>query len=166
MTDYALELFKKHFECERKDMKACVETRKCIADAVQIASGLTAGGGLTIVDYGKYAVTIYNASGEGVRVFINPEKTKVYRNIDDWFLRKKEKKDLPKETVIAEMLKARRDVLSYEKVKVEALGKKHLPIRICAECKEAFPSEGNDTCEGCKNPYYQSENNRRAAHGP
>jgi formylmethanofuran dehydrogenase subunit E len=159
MADYALELFRENITCDdKKDMKAFVETRKCIADSVQIATGRTAGGGLTVVDYGKYAVTLYNAtSGEGVRVFVDPEKTREYKNIDDWFLRRKPKKDLPKEIVIKEILKAGRNILSHESVKIKVLGKKHLPIKICVKCKEAFPSEGDELCEGCRNPYYEKK---------
>ena len=110
------------------------------------------------MDYGKYAVTLYNAtSGEGVRVFVDPEKTREYKNIDDWFLRRKPKKDLPKEIVIKEILKAGRNILSHESVKIKVLGKKHLPIKICVKCKEAFPSEGDELCEGCRNPYYEKK---------
>lgn len=156
MADYALDLYSKHVGGDERIMKAAVETKKCIADSVQTVTGCTAGGGLTVMDYGKYALTLYNKiTGEGVRVFLDPKKIKEYQNLNDWFLRKKSKSELSKEVVIEDMLRAGRRVLSYERIQVTFPAKEKLPVRLCAECGEAFPSDGESVCRGCLEGYYE-----------
>ncbi len=152
MVDYATELMTGG---GGRELNAFVETIPCLSDAIQIMMGCTVGNErMHVVDYGKFALTIYDKeTGEGVRMKLDPDKTKRYRHLDDWFLKKKPKKDLPKELVIRDIMEAGREVLSYEKVKVEISKEKH-PVKFCRICSEPFSSGDDGICGGCRGERY------------
>jgi len=160
MCTYALELYDSRIWPDRKDMAAVVESSKCIADAVQIIAHCTAGGGMKVIDYGKYAITLFNrTNGKGVRVFLDAEKLKSCANIHNWFFRKKSKEDLPADVVINEVIASGRSILSHNLVHVDLQTveelPKNFPIRVCDKCGEAFPSKDEGVCRGCTEGYYE-----------
>ncbi len=150
MVDYAIELMNNLIKNRNVELNAVVETIPCLTDAVQIITGCTIGNEkMHVVDYGRFALTLYDKkTGIGIRVKLDVEKTKGYKNLHDWFLKRKPKRDLPKELVIGDIINARRDVLSYEMVRVKIKEEK-LPVRFCSKCKEPFSSNNGGICKYC-----------------
>jgi formylmethanofuran dehydrogenase subunit E len=70
MARYALEYFGAYNSEKRPDLIAYVEADRCLADAVTSVAGLSLGKRrLKWMDYGKMAVTFYNAeTGEAIRL--------------------------------------------------------------------------------------------------
>lgn len=65
------------------------ETARCLADAMQAATGCTLGHGNAIVeDYGKLAITIGDMrTGRGVRVALKEEANKLSSLMNKWMMR-------------------------------------------------------------------------------
>ncbi|MDO9263984.1 MAG: FmdE family protein [Desulfosalsimonadaceae bacterium] len=133
---------------------AISETASCLPDAVQILTLCTIGNAwLKVADLGKFAVTLYDKStGEGVRVFLDPQKLKSWPEFYGWFYKLKPKKDQDTERLLKEIQTAGSNVLTLEHVQVQP---RHLvkrskgPITTCPECGEAFPAKHGDVCKGC-----------------
>nr|CAA63628.1 molybdenum formylmethanofuran dehydrogenase subunit fmdE [Methanosarcina barkeri]prf//2206350D formylmethanofuran dehydrogenase [Methanosarcina barkeri] len=69
------------------------ETKSCMPDPFQILAGATIGNnGLKIMNFGKMAVTVNKQAPEGansikgIRIILDPEKTKDYPKLHAWFL--------------------------------------------------------------------------------
>ena len=89
------------------------ETQNCMPDPFQILAGSTIGnGGLKLRDLGKMAVTINKQapegihSVEGIRIILDPEKTKAYPKLHAWFLNTEK---LRHEEVVPVLLDCRRE---------------------------------------------------------
>ena len=70
---------------------AISETRTCLPDAIQLLTPCTIGNGwLKVLDYGRYALCFYEKEqGEGVRVYIDPEKLDAWPEIKTWVFKLK-----------------------------------------------------------------------------
>ena len=88
MVDYALELLGDY-----KKLKCVAETPRCLTNSVQVMTSCTLGNPyFKVVDYGKYAFTLYDReSGEGVRIYVDTKKfdRDKYPLLCSWFLRDK-----------------------------------------------------------------------------
>lgn len=79
---FMVDLAMKHLP-EGELFDAVCETPVCLPDAVQILTPCTIGNGwLSIVPFGKFAVTLYEKySGKGVRVFLDTKKLEVWPEV-------------------------------------------------------------------------------------
>ncbi|ODS35938.1 MAG: hypothetical protein A7316_10540 [Candidatus Altiarchaeales archaeon WOR_SM1_86-2] len=151
MVDYALELLGDY-----KKLKCVAETPRCLTNAVQVMTSCTLGNPyFKLIDYGKYAFTLYDReTGEGVRVYLDVKKLdrENYPLVSAWFLRDKSPMSkLDKKKVTQEFLtKAGRDILSYQKVKVNLPPKDKLyHSKLCKVCGESFISKDDEVCAAC-----------------
>ncbi|MCK9276267.1 MAG: formylmethanofuran dehydrogenase subunit E family protein [Syntrophales bacterium] len=99
---------------------AVCETRGCLPDAVQILTPCTVGNGrLRINDMGRYAITFYDkTSGRGVRVSIDPEKLKLWKEYYDWFFETKPYSAVNYDLLMTEIRKAGEDVLRIHEIEL------------------------------------------------
>lgn len=130
------------------------ETLNCLPDPFQIICGCTVGNkGLKVLDYDKMAITINKGAKpgqktiEGVRIFLDPAKTKKYPVFHAWYMNERK---VPHEEALTELIKAGPDVYTWEFVEVPVPVKVKKDVRLCDVCGESFVSkDGSTTCKGC-----------------
>ena len=131
------------------------ETFNCLPDPFQIVCGCTVGNkGLKILDYGKMAMTINKAGKpgdkvvKGVRIFLDPEKTKEYPVFHAWYMNEKK---VPHEDALPELIKAGESVYTWEFVDVPVPVKVKKNVAICSICGESYvcKQDDEDVCQGC-----------------
>ncbi len=127
---------------------AIVETIHCLPDAVQIFTPCTFGNGwMKVVDWDKFALTLYDKKTlEGVRVWLDLEKTSRFPDVYNWYMRLVPKRDLPLDVLLKSIEEAGRQMLSFAPVRViQYQGKiKKGKIAICSRCGEAYPTSQGD----------------------
>lgn len=137
---------------------AIVETIHCLPDAVQIFTPCTFGNGwLKVVDWDKFALTLYDKRKlEGVRVWLDLEKTRRFPDVYNWYMRLVPKVELPLAVLLKSIEEAGRGMLSAAPVQViQHQGKlKKGRIEICSRCREAYPASQGDTCLACQGKGY------------
>jgi formylmethanofuran dehydrogenase subunit E len=147
---------------EGEFFNAICETSDCLPDAVQLLTPCTIGNGrLAILDFGKFAATLYDKkSGNGIRVFLDPDKIKIWPEVNRWFLKIKTNKVLDHDPLMNRIKEAGHSMLSmqYIRVETEQINRKKMgPIAICQACGEAYPAKHGDTCRNCngESPYLE-----------
>ncbi|WP_255678688.1 FmdE family protein [Methanosarcina sp. DH1] len=139
---------------DRERIYVTCETKSCMPDPFQILAGATIGNnGLKIVNLGKMAVTVNKQAPEGVnsikgvRIILDPEKTKYYPKLHAWFLNTEK---LPHTEVVPILLDAGEKVYSWKFVDVEVPVRKKKRIQCCESCGEMFIQHDNELlCGGC-----------------
>lgn len=172
MTEYAAELLGKLYGIDikndetAKNIYAAAETDVCLPDSIQVMTHCTIGNGkLRVLGWGKFALTLYyynkheggdknNGKGVRVRIITGEEKQKKYRDFYDWFLKRKSKHELPKERVIEDIKRAKREILDYQEVRVKGSGSVKFAIMFCEKCGEPCPKADNGLCRGCISQKY------------
>ncbi len=145
---------------------AVCETPVCLPDAVQILTPCTIGNGwLSIVPFGKFAVTLYEKyGGKGVRVSLDMEKLKAWPEIHDWYLKKKKKSEQNTDLLLAQIKEAGHRLLSLRPVQVDSekvRRRKMGPVAVCPVCNEAYPLRDGGACRSCQGESpYQTEETR------
>jgi formylmethanofuran dehydrogenase subunit E len=139
---------------------AICETFSCLPDAVQLLTPCTVGNGwLRVFDMGRYAVSLYDKyKGDGIRVYLDPEKMRRWEEIETWFFKRKPKREQDKERLLAQLWAANRNILTMQPVRIKP---HYLNMRSkgviapCDACGEAYPIRDGITCLGCqgKAPY-------------
>ncbi len=152
MVDLAKELLG-----PRNLMDAVVETKACIPDAVQLMTDCTYGNGwMTVKDWGKLALALYDKKElDGIRVYVNLEEIKKYPLIEQWLMMVGA---VDKEEVAKELMRAGRDIFSWQRVRVARHRKvKKAPVAVCNSCGESHPAADGDLCTRCrgKDTYYE-----------
>ncbi len=139
---------------------ALCETAVCLPDAVQILTPCTIGNGwLTVLDFGRFAVTMYEKQGgRGVRVFLDAKRLEHWPEVRDWYLKRKKKQEQDLERLLAQIKEAGHGLLGVQRVRVEPekiRRKKKGPIGLCPVCEEAYPVRDGDLCRNCggETPY-------------
>lgn len=139
---------------------ALCETPACLPDAVQLLTPCTTGNGwLKVIDLGRYAVTLYDKeSGDGMRVFVDSRKLADRPAIEEWYTKRKPKKEQDKDRLLAEIKAAGASVCGYQAVHVPAClrGKAARgAMRLCPVCGEGYPALHGAVCRGCQgeSPY-------------
>ncbi|MDW5551059.1 FmdE family protein [Methanosarcina sp.] len=130
------------------------ETKSCMPDPFQILAGATIGNnGLKIMNFGKMAVTVNKQAPEGannvkgIRIILDPEKTKDYPKLHAWFLNTEK---LPHVEVLPILLAAGEKVYSWKFVDIEVSVRKKKRIQCCKNCGEMFIQHDNELlCGGC-----------------
>ncbi len=138
---------------------AAVESKKCIADSVQIMTGCTLGNGwLTVYDWGIFAITLFDKRGkDGVRVHLDTKKMPKESLTYKWFFRKVGKGS--HDEVNKELLVFKKSILTYEFVKVNIKKEKSAKIMTCVKCAYPFPYDGSAECKSCRQGSYYINNN-------
>lgn len=134
---------------------AICETRSCLPDALQILTLCTIGNGwLKIKDVGRFAITLYDKfEGDGVRVFIDPQKLKQWPEFYDWFYKRKSKEDQDFDLLMREIRDAGDTVLSLNNVRIQPqylVKQSKGKICTCPRCGEAYPVLHGSICGGCR----------------
>jgi len=135
---------------------ALCETAKCLPDAIQLLTPCTAGNGwLKIVNLGRFALTLYDkATGEGVRVSVDPIALEAWPEIRDWFFKFKSKEEQNAEALMAQIEEAGSSYCAarYVKIADSVREKRHRAgFTVCPYCGEAFPLDDGLLCLGCQN---------------
>ncbi len=133
---------------------AICETKTCLPDAIQLLTPCTIGNGwLKIIHSGRFALTLYNKeTRQGVRVFLDAQKLKIWPAIEAWFLKLKTREEQDRQKIADEIRTAGDSILSFRSVAVrsDVAEKKHKgAIGICSVCGEAFPVDDRNTCLAC-----------------
>lgn len=133
---------------------AICETEVCLPDSIQLLTPCTIGNGwMKIMDFGKFAIAMYDKmSGEGVRVYLDPEKLKNWPEVNSWFLKLKSKKEQDGNLLFGQIKEAGQGLFSMQRVEVDP-GKlvrvKGGPSVVCPDCSEAYPARHGDKCRSC-----------------
>jgi formylmethanofuran dehydrogenase subunit E len=148
--------------------KAICETPSCLPDAIQLLTSCTVGNDrLKIFNFGRYALTLYDKEkGNGVRVFLLPQKINEKSEIRNWFFKVKPKAEQNMELLMAQIKEAGETLCGIHPVQVrpELLKKeKRGEIVICPYCQEAYPAKDGEVCRGCQgqSPYVMTEASER-----
>lgn len=142
---------------------AISETTHCLPDAVQLLTPCTIGNGwLRVINLGRYALTLYDKyAGNGIRIFLDPEKVEAWPAIKTWYMKLKPKKEQDSVALFAEIKTAGAEVCSLESVQIAP----HLLHRrgrggivLCPVCKEAYPQLDGRICRACQGeaPYVEN----------
>jgi formylmethanofuran dehydrogenase subunit E len=134
---------------------ALCETSNCLPDAVQLLTPCSIGNGwLKVVNVGRFALALYDKyQGEGVRVFLDPQKIADWSEIQNWYLKLKPKKEQDSVLLIDQIKRAGQNILGCHSVKINSrfLQKRRKgPIGICPVCREAYPIKDGDLCRACQ----------------
>ena len=153
MVDWAQEGLPPGIEAD-----AIVETGHCLPDAVQLLTPCTVGNGwLKVLEWDKFALSLYDKKTlEGVRVWLDLDKTRAFPHIYNWYMRLVPKKSLPLEVLLESIIQAGRAMLSISPVRITALyGKKSKgETGVCPGCREAYPVSQGERCLACQGQGY------------
>jgi formylmethanofuran dehydrogenase subunit E len=148
---------------------AICETRTCLPDAVQLLTPCTIGNGwLKVVNLSRFALNLYDKyQGEGVRVWVDPEKLRAWSEFNSWFLKLKPKREQDTELLLAQIKAAGTQALSCRPIKIRPHFlnlKRRGPITICPLCREAYLAEEGGICRACQGeaPYLEGEDGAEA----
>ena len=140
--------------------KAICETPACLPDAIQLLTPCTIGNGrLKIFNLGRYAITLYDKEkGNGVRVFLLPQKINKKSEIRNWFFKVKPKVEQDMDLLLTQIKEAGETLCGIHPIRVRPeLFKKEKrgEIVICPCCQEAYPAKDGEVCRGCQgeSPY-------------
>jgi formylmethanofuran dehydrogenase subunit E len=160
---FMVDLAKQHLP-EEGLFNAVSETAKCLPDAIQLLTSCTVGNGwLTVINIGRYALTLYEKSnGGGIRVFLDPAKVEAWPEIKNWLFKLKPKKEQDLELLMKQIKEAGARICGIQHVTValHLLEKKHRgDIVQCPRCNEAYPGDDGEICLACQGeyPYIVSE---------
>jgi formylmethanofuran dehydrogenase subunit E len=116
---------------------------------------------MRIINTGRFALSLYDKhSGEGVRVFVDPEKVKAFPEINSWFFSLKSRKEQDKERLMAEIKNSGTEIFGVHHVMVDikALSsKEEYKYAICPICKESYLANDDNICLACQGKAYLSE---------
>jgi len=143
---------------------AICETRACLPDAVQLLTPCTIGNGwLKVIKLSRFALNLYDKyQGEGVRVWVDPDKLAAWPEFNSWFLKLKPKREQDSALLLAQIKAAGTQPLSCRPIKIRPhflnLGRRGR-IAICPLCREAYLAEDGGICRACQGeaPYLEGE---------
>jgi formylmethanofuran dehydrogenase subunit E len=143
---------------------AICETPACLPDAIQLLTPCTVGyGWLKIINLGRYALSLYEKyGGEGVRVYVDPEKLKAWPEIYNWFFKLTPKKDQDLNLLLRTIKEAGASYCGIQTVKLKPRFIKIVHRRgftVCALCGESYPLDDGGICRACQGelPYLETE---------
>jgi formylmethanofuran dehydrogenase subunit E len=159
MTDYAIELLG---AAPGEKLYAVSETNKCLPDPLQIILHCTTGNHrLRVIPTGRFAVTVNRPSVEpltkGVRVFLDPNRVNKYPILKAWFTNDPSFNQKSQGgNLVDEILKAGREILSFEKIQVKVTPKQKWRSAQCEVCGEMVPEDLliQGVCRGCGSMAY------------
>ena len=161
MVDYALELL--GISPDKKLYGVC-ETPKCLPDALQVMARCTTGNNrLKVVPIGKFAITLNGPSDkdttDAVRVYVDLQKMKKFPILDLWYSNSPSfDKHTMGDKLRDEIFAAGRNILSFERVRVDVKAKKKWKSVTCPVCGETVPDylAVDGRCGACGSMKYYS----------
>ena len=134
--------------------EAVSETRNCLPDAVQLLTPCTVGNGwLKIINLGRFALSLYDKhSGEGVRVFVDAKKVRVWPEVEAWLFKLKPKQEQDSQLLLEQIRQAGPGLCGIQTVRVQPqfLGKRRRGgIGCCKLCGEPYPVDDGAICRAC-----------------
>jgi len=141
---------------------AISETDKCLPDSIQLLTNCTIGNGwMRIINSGRFSLCLYDKqTGEGVRVFVDPEKVKAFPELNGWFFSLKPRKEQDNNCLLTEIKNYGADILSIRRVTIDI---KSLPEKgkdeyaLCLVCKESYLANNEGICLACHGKAYITE---------
>ncbi|HMK65945.1 MAG TPA: formylmethanofuran dehydrogenase subunit E family protein [Thermodesulfobacteriota bacterium] len=139
---------------------ALSETNKCLPDAIQLLTPCTTGNSwLRVCNFGRFALALYDKdTGQGVRVFLDPNKIESWLEIKIWYYKLKPKNEVDLEALLDSIQRGGKEICSFRQIQVRpSLLKKTKRGKriICPQCREAYPDNGQGLCLACQgqSPY-------------
>ncbi len=134
---------------------AICETRACLPDAIQLLTPCTIGNGwLKVMNMGRYALTLYEKfGGEGIRIFVDPDKLGKWPEVNSWFFKLKPKKEQDFQLLMDQIKAAGADYCSLQQVNIKPefiRQKGRGGFAVCAVCNESYPKKHGGICRGCQ----------------
>ncbi|MGZ4903078.1 MAG: FmdE family protein [Halobacteriota archaeon] len=141
---------------------AVAETSKCAPDAIQVITHSTIGNHrLRILETGKFAITLnkpsQRESSEGVRIYIDEAKIRRYPTLTLWYTNDPAFKHVnDRSAVYDDIIRAGRDILSWELVSVRVSQKRQWEAVKCPVCCEMVPDYmfEHGMCRACAGETY------------
>ena len=151
MVEHALELLG-----PVEKLGLVVETALCLPDGALIAAKQSYPKCIaTILDHGKFAVTLFDGkTGQGVRVWLDHKKTEKHERLHRWFLRlgpRDEPRAERHAKVIEELKRAGTEVFSSRRVSRRPIPAESDKLAFCRKCGEPFTIKDASakTCAEC-----------------
>jgi formylmethanofuran dehydrogenase subunit E len=140
---------------------AIAETKTCLPDAIQLLTPCTIGNGwLKIMNFSRFAITLYEKqSGEGIRVYLDPEKIEAWPEVKSWFFKHKPKREQNFQLLLDQIVQAGAGLcgMSAVRLRPDLLEQKAhgSTIALCRSCGEAFKIKESPLCPACRgeSPY-------------
>jgi formylmethanofuran dehydrogenase subunit E len=139
---------------------AICETGNCLPDAIQLLTPCTVGNGwLNVLNLGRFALALFDKkTGEGIRVHLHPRKVADWKEIDDWFFKRRPKEEQDSNRLLAEIQRAGEQILQTERIRIHPglMSKASIGERaLCPDCGESYPSKHGPCCRACQgaSPY-------------
>ena len=139
---------------------AVCETRSCLPDAIQLLTPCSVGNGwLRVFHFGRYALSLYDKStGEGWRIWVDPQKLQEWPEMETWFLKIKPKQEQNSERLFEEIESAGDSICSLQPIQLQPqflVRRSKGGISICPQCQEAYPAADGPSCRACQgeSPY-------------
>ena len=131
------------------------ETRACLPDAVQILTPCTIGNGwLKVLPWGRFALSLFDKyTGDGVRCYLDPAKTRAWPELHSWFMKLKPKDEQDSTLILDTIKTASFSICGLQNIWVNDLFRKTRKkghIAICPSCHEAYPEKDGSICLGCQ----------------
>jgi formylmethanofuran dehydrogenase subunit E len=140
------------------EFDAFVETCYCLPDAIQLFTPCTFGNGwMKVLDWDKFALSLYNKRTlDGVRVWLDLEKTRSHPDVYNWYMRLVPKKSIDHDALLDSIISAGRSILSCASVRITQFYEKRKKgeIVICPGCGEAYPTRQGEKCPACQGEGY------------
>ena len=153
---FMVDLAKELLGPPRSFIRAVVETSACVPDAVQLMTDCTCGNNwMKVKDWGKMALTLYDREERGgVRVFLDIDKIKKYPLIYQWYMKSSE---VDHDKVTGELIDIGRNILSWQRVKVNLPRKVKRTFVVCPSCNETHLASDGELCQRCSGSdnYYE-----------
>lgn len=143
---------------------AICETRACLPDAVQLLTPCTTGNGwLKVLDLSRFALSLFDKfNGQGVRVFLDPERVAAWPEVEKWYMKLVPKKEQDKDRLMAQIREAGPSLFGFSDVRIKGsfLGKHSRgAMTLCPLCKESYPAVDGGICKACQgeSPYEEKK---------
>ncbi len=140
--------------------EAVSETGNCLPDAIQLLTPCTVGNGwLKIINLGRFALSLFDKhSGQGVRVFVDAQKVRLWPEVEAWLFKLKAKREQDGQLLMEQIRQAGPQLYGIETVLVQPqfLGKRSRGgIGCCNLCGEPYPVGDGPICRACagESPY-------------
>jgi formylmethanofuran dehydrogenase subunit E len=145
---------------------AVSESPKCLPDSLQVITHCTYGNHrLRVINTGRFSISINRfspgTSAHGVRVFVDAKKVSAYPTLNAWYTNDPSfKGGVDGKDLLEDILKAGREILSWEYVNVRFTPKEKWNAVKCPSCGEMVPANKmeNGICRACGTmAYYERE---------
>ncbi len=138
---------------------AVSETYRCLADAMQAATGCTLGHGNAFVhDYGKLAITLGRADTKnGIRIALKKDAHRHSQLMKKWMLRRPNLTHAEEEELVRQLLQLEEKYFDIKEVKLNLKTEFNTSkIAACSRCGDLVPEDSTigGLCKPCADKCY------------